>query len=189
VVAATHRDLQEMVRLGQFREDLWYRLAVFPIYLPPLRERPEDIPALARHFAQRAAVRFGLPLQLPSDEDIRALLSYHWPGNVRELASVIDRAAILGNGQGLQVMKALGVTAPLNPAKTENPAVRYEDFPTLDEVLRRHIEEALRRSAGRIEGPRGAAVLLGINPHTLRSRMRKMGIHWARFRTEGNTPH
>jgi transcriptional regulator with GAF, ATPase, and Fis domain len=189
VVAATHRDLQEMVRLGQFREDLWYRLAVFPIYLPPLRERPEDIPALARHFAQRAAVRFGLPLQLPSDEDIRALLSYHWPGNIRELASVIDRAAILGNGHGLQVIKALGVTEPLNPARTENTGSQQEDFPTLDEVMRRHIEEALRRSAGRIEGPRGAAVLLGINPHTLRSRMRKMGIHWARFRSEGNTSH
>lgn len=188
VVAATHRDLQEMVRLGQFREDLWYRLAVFPIYLPPLRERPEDIPALARHFAQRAAVRFGLPLQLPTDEDIRALLSYHWPGNIRELAAVIDRAAILGNGRGLQVVKALGVTEPLAPAKIDNPAVQPESFATLDEVVRRHIEEALRRCSGRIEGSRGAAALLGINPHTLRSRMRKMGIHWAKFRFEnGNS--
>jgi len=167
---------------------LWYRLAVFPIYLPPLRERPEDIPALARHFAQRAAVRFGLPLQLPTDEDIRALLSYHWPGNIRELAAVIDRAAILGNGRGLQVVKALGVTEPLAPAKIDNPAVQPESFATLDEVVRRHIEEALRRCSGRIEGSRGAAALLGINPHTLRSRMRKMGIHWAKFRFEnGNS--
>ena len=187
VVAATNRDLQEMVRQGQFREDLWYRLAVFPIYLPPLRERPEDIPALARHFAQRAAVRFSLPLQLPTDEDIRALLSYHWPGNIRELAAVIDRAAILGNGHGLQVVKALGVTGPLAPAKTENATVQPETFATLDEVVRRHIEEALRRCSGRIEGPRGAAALLGINPHTLRSRMRKMGIRWAKFRAENGS--
>ncbi|HOP76512.1 MAG: sigma 54-interacting transcriptional regulator [Thermogutta sp.] len=184
VVAATHRDLQEMVRQGQFREDLWYRLAVFPIYLPPLRERREDIPALARHFAQRAAVRFGLPLQLPTEEDIRALLSYHWPGNIRELAAVIDRAAILGNGRGLEVLKALGVTAVPSVSKTETLQPQEGDFPTLDEVMRRHIEEALRRCAGRIEGPRGAAALLGINPHTLRSRMRKMGICWAKFRTE-----
>ncbi|HPZ83493.1 MAG TPA: helix-turn-helix domain-containing protein, partial [Thermogutta sp.] len=127
---------------------------------------------------------FGLPLQLPTEEDIRELLSYHWPGNIRELAAVIDRAAILGNGRGLEVLKALGVTAVPSVSKTETLQPQEGDFPTLDEVMRRHIEEALRRCAGRIEGPRGAAALLGINPHTLRSRMRKMGICWAKFRTE-----
>ena len=187
IVAATHRDLREMVQKGEFREDLWYRLAVFPIFLPPLRERLEDIPALARHFAERAAVRFGLALQLPNEEDIRLLMSYHWPGNVRELAAVIDRAAILGNGKGLQVAKALGgggrnasTDSTYRPAEPKSQ--RGEPFPSLDEAVRGHIMEALRRTGGRIEGPRGAAALLQVNPHTLRSRMRKLGIPWRQFR-------
>jgi len=187
IVAATHRDLREMVQNRLFREDLWYRLAVFPIFLPPLRERLEDIPALARHFAERAAVRFGLALQLPNDEDLRLLMSYHWPGNVRELAAVIDRAAILGNGKRLEVAKALGVGDPnvstestIRSAEPKRPSA--ESFVSLDEAVRRHIIEALRRTAGTIEGPRGAAALLQVNPHTLRSRMRKLGIPWKQFR-------
>jgi transcriptional regulator with GAF, ATPase, and Fis domain len=107
VVAATHRDLAMMVQQGRFREDLWYRIAVFPIVLPPLREHPEDIAALADHFARRAAVRFGLTLQLPSPQDVALLTSYSWPGNVRELTTVLDRAAILGAGKRLEVAKAL----------------------------------------------------------------------------------
>lgn len=189
IVAATHRDLQEMVKSGRFREDLWYRLAVFPIYLPPLRERLEDIPALARHFAERAAVRFNLPLQLPTDEDIHLLMSYHWPGNIRELAAVIDRAAILGNGRGLEVAKALGIHSSKGAHEGTAQNASGAAFPTLEDVVRRHIEEALRRCRGRIEGPRGAAALLGVNPHTLRSRMRKLGIAWSRFRSkEGPGP-
>ncbi|GAB6186666.1 hypothetical protein JCM17478_21680 [Thermopirellula anaerolimosa] len=191
IVAATHRDLREMVRQGLFREDLWYRLAVFPISLPPLRERLEDIPALARHFAERAAVRLGLALQLPNEEDIRLLMSYHWPGNVRELAAVIDRAAILGNGKRLEVAKALGVVDPTTaPESMYRPAdgctSHSETFPSLDDAVRAHIVEALRRTGGRIEGPRGAAALLQVNPHTLRSRMRKLGIPWKKFR---DLPH
>ncbi|MGB9689075.1 sigma-54 dependent transcriptional regulator [Thermogutta sp.] len=182
IIAATHRDLQEMVRTGRFREDLWYRLAVFPIFLPPLRDRLEDIPALARHFAERAAVRFNLPLQLPTEEDIRLLMNYDWPGNIRELAAVIDRAAILGDGRGLQIAKALGIGASPGTMDHEKDKSREEAFPTLEEVNRRHIEEALRRCNGRIEGPKGAAALLGINPHTLRSRMRKLGIPWQIYR-------
>src|SRR5690606_29630041 len=108
VIAATNQDVQRMVRQGAFREDLWYRLAVFPIDLPALRERPEDLPALANHFANRAARRFGLPVLLPTREDLNLLLAYDWPGNVRELAAVIDRAAILGNGKRLEVAAALG---------------------------------------------------------------------------------
>ena len=107
IVAATHRDLAAMVADGQFREDLWYRIAVFPIRLPPLRERPEDIAELARHFAERAATRFVLPLAPLTPKDIQLLTSYPWPGNIRELAAVIDRAAILGNGKGLEVAQAL----------------------------------------------------------------------------------
>src|SRR5262249_55515104 len=92
IVAATHRDLRAMVADRRFREALWYRLAVFPIEVPPLRERPEDIPALATHFALRAATRFGTPPRIPSPEEVNLLLAYPWPGNVRELHSVIERA-------------------------------------------------------------------------------------------------
>ena len=111
IVAATHRDLASMVAEGRFREDLWYRIAVFPIVLPPLRERREDIARLAAHFAERAATRFGLAPVAPTPEDLALLTSYPWPGNVRELATVIDRAAILGDGKRLEVAKALGVGA------------------------------------------------------------------------------
>jgi len=189
IVAATHRDLSGMVREGKFREDLWYRLAVFPINLPPLRERPEDIPALARHFAQRAATRFGLPPLMPTPEDIRLLVSYPWPGNVRELGTVMDRAAILGNGRALEVAKALGVqatgpaSAGANGSATSSP--RPERIIPLDEAMKRHIEAALHATRGRIEGPQGTAALLDINPHTLRARMRKLGIDWGRFRERG----
>jgi len=184
IVAATHRDLSGMVREGRFREDLWYRLAVFPIDLPPLRERPEDIPALARHFAQRAATRFGLPPLMPTADDIRLLVSYPWPGNVRELGTVLDRAAILGNGRKLEVAKALGVHSPVSAGAstvTAEPAPAERVLP-LDAAMRHHIETALRAAEGRIEGPRGAAALLEINPHTLRARMRKLGIDWTQFR-------
>ena len=101
IVAATHRDLQAMVAAGTFREDLWYRIAVFPIRLPSLRERPEDIPGLATHFAIKAARRFGTAVRISTPEDLRLLLAYSRPGNVRELASVIERATILGNGTRL----------------------------------------------------------------------------------------
>jgi hydrogenase-4 transcriptional activator len=116
VVAATHRDLAGMVRDTTFREDLWYRVAVFPILLPPLRERTEDIPSLARHFAERAAVRFGLAPVMPDDAAISLLQSYDWPGNIRELGTVIDRAAILGNGRSLELAAALGLATPRRPA-------------------------------------------------------------------------
>jgi len=189
IVAATHRNLATMVSEGRFREDLWYRLAVFPILLPPLRQRPEDIPALAVHFAKRAAVRFSLPLVLPSDEDIALLSAYHWPGNIRELGAVIDRAAILGNGADLEVGAALGLSAqhalPMSaagePSRPQQP-ISFEQILPLDDATKRHIEAALTVTKGRIEGRRGAAAALRINPHTLRARMRKLGIDWNRFR-------
>ncbi len=186
VVAATHRDLPSMVSSGQFRSDLWYRIAVFPIYLPSLRERPEDMEALATHFASRAARRFGLPALKPSLEDISLLISYHWPGNVRELATVIDRAALLGEGNRLEIARALGTgvppPAPYVGEKTSSTAPPIAEFPSLNTVICEHIKEALTSTHGRIEGPQGAARLLGINPHTLRARMRKLGIDWRKFR-------
>jgi transcriptional regulator with GAF, ATPase, and Fis domain len=191
IVAATHCDLAGMVTEGRFREDLWYRIAVFPVFLPPLRERRDDIPALAQHLAERAATRFGLPLVSPSAEDVELLASYAWPGNVRELAAVIDRAAILGNGKRLEVTTALGITTDRptsmpdpGPRRLE-PAQTSREILPLDAAMRRHIEKALAATDGRIEGPHGAARLLEINPHTLRARMRKLGIDWQRFRPTG----
>ena len=188
VVAATNRDLHRMVREGSFREDLWYRIAVFPINLPALRERPEDIPTLARHFALRASERLGLTPQAPSAADLALLTAYDWPGNVRELAAVLERAAILGDGRRLEVGAALGVgggrpvavpatTAPQAPSTVATPGSA-----TLADRERQHIEETLARTAGRVEGHFGAARILGLNPNTLRGRMRKLGIDARRFR-------
>ncbi len=193
IVAATHRDLAAMVQSGKFREDLWYRVAVFPIVLPPLREHREDIPALAEHFARRAAIRFGLTPQLPSREDLARLTAYPWPGNVRELAAVMDRAAILGEGERLEVAKALGVDArsaapQAVPVGATRALTSADEILAIDDAMRRHIETALIATHGRVEGPFGAARLLRINPHTLRGRMRKLQIDVAKFRLRTGTP-
>jgi transcriptional regulator with GAF, ATPase, and Fis domain len=184
IVAATHRDLPAMVEAQTFREDLYYRLAVFPIVIPPLRDRPSDIRAFAEYFAERAANRFGLKPIPVSDDDVRALTEYRWPGNVREIAAVMDRAVLIGQGRSLNVAAALGVspraTVSANPA-TDNPAPA--DIEPLDVIVKRHIETALASTHGRIEGRFGAARLLRINPHTLRARMRKLKIDWAAFRS------
>ncbi|MGH7709842.1 MAG: sigma 54-interacting transcriptional regulator [Gemmatimonadaceae bacterium] len=198
VVAATHRNLRDMVARGGFREDLWYRIGVFPIEIPPLRARREDIPALAAHFALRAGMRLGgAPLALGPD-DVDLLVAYAWPGNVRELAAVIERAAILGDGRQLRLAAALGGSnGSVSPPVRAGVALKDVDrasVVTLDEAMTEHIERALSATGGRIEGPRGAAALLHINPHTLRARMRKLRIDWTRFRpaqTGGyaNDPH
>lgn len=187
IVAATHRDLATMVGAGRFRQDLLYRLAVFPIRLPPLRERPSDIAALAAHFALRAAKRLGLQPLVPSARDVGMLVGYPWPGNVRELAAVIERAAILGSGVRLEIERALGagMTARAHQEMQSTPGAApnaVAGVATLDAAIRAHIELALDRTAGRIEGRKGAAALLKINPHTLRARMRKLGIDWTKFR-------
>jgi transcriptional regulator with GAF, ATPase, and Fis domain len=170
LVAATHRDLPTLVRNGQFREDLWYRVSVFPIGLPPLRERPEDIPALVRHFAERAGLRLHGVALVPTAQDLAILERYPWPGNVRELAAVLERAAIIGDGRKLAVGAALGALPPERPRPSSTGAPS-------------EIAAALERCRGRIEGPFGAAQALGVNPHTLRSRMRKLGIEWSKYRS------
>lgn len=189
IVAATNSNLEKMAADGRFREDLWYRLNVFPIFLPPLRERPGDIPTLAAHFAWSAGKRLGGVPLVPSGQDLAMLLSYSWPGNVRELAAVIERAAILGDGKSLAVGASLGrITAPPPaPVSVSVPPSGNVEFSTLDKAMAHHIEKALVRTEGRIEGRGGAAELLDINPHTLRARMRKLGVDWNQFRYQGAT--
>src|SRR5678815_5191809 len=136
IVAATHRDLPGMVEKQTFREDLYYRLSVFPIVIPPLRDRPSDIRAFAEYFAQRAANRFGLRLMPVSDEDIRRLAEYRWPGNVREMAAVMDRAVLIGQGRMLSVAAALGSSgvptdaSRLTRAEPDRPASAIEPLDT-----------------------------------------------------------
>jgi hydrogenase-4 transcriptional activator len=196
LVAATNADLHALIAQGKFREDLWYRISVFPIHLPPLRQRPADIPAFATHFAARAGKRLAGRELVPTERDIALLLAYPWPGNVRELAAVIERAAILGNGRRLEIAQALGAAPPVASA-TPSVAVTSESAPpsiaaapfavgTLDQTMAQHIESTLAATFGRVEGPFGAARLLGVNPHTLRSRMRKLGIDWTRFRSQSS---
>jgi hydrogenase-4 transcriptional activator len=172
-----------MCATGAFREDLWYRIGVFTVRIPPLRDRLEDIPPLALHFARKSGIRLtGVPLA-PSAADIGVLLRYAWPGNVRELAAVIERAAILGGGRFLDLAKALGDAPPARAERLAPSApVAPDRFATLEEVVREHIGRALATTNGRIEGRSGAARLLGINPHTLRGKMRKLGIDWDRYR-------
>lgn len=188
IVAATHRHLETMVAEGRFREDLWYRLAVFPIRLPALRERIEDLPALAAHFADRAGKRLGGTSLVPTQSDLALLSAYAWPGNVRELAAVIERAAILGNGKRLEMRAALGAYSPRMPSppipsRAVAPSGELSDLATLDVAMADHIRRALEACHGRIEGPFGAAKALAVNPHTLRARMKKLGVDWSQFRT------
>jgi transcriptional regulator with GAF, ATPase, and Fis domain len=185
IVAATHRDLGELVRERRFREDLYYRINVFPIRLPPLRERRQDIAALAGHFAKRAGLRLGASPLMLAPADVEMLLAYDWPGNVRELAAVVERAAILGNGKWLDLRRALGTAPAADPTpRVGPPPVPSPDAPfaTLDQAMSMHLEAALTKTGGQVEGAGGAAKLLGINPHTLRARMRKLGVDWKRFR-------
>ena len=188
IIAATHRDLASMVTEHTFREDLWYRLAVFPIRLPAMRERPADIPALARHLAAKACVRYGTLPILPSESDLALLRAYEWPGNVREMGAVMDRAVILGDGRRLEIAKALGLApsvsgAARSPVVPKGAPTVTSGFPTLDAVIGEHIRTALAQSGGRVEGSRGAAALLGVNPHTLRARMRRLRIDWSGYRS------
>lgn len=177
VIAATHRDLGGMVRRGEFREDLWFRLNVFPIHLPPLRQRREDIPSLVQFFIERKTRELSLPPAPAVDAGAMDMLTaYDWPGNVRELQNVVERALIISHGGPLRFT---GLTQ-----KGEDPSeampVSDADFPTLDRAIEAHIREALTHSLGRVEGADGAAELLDVNPSTLRGRMRKLGIPFGR---------
>ena len=176
VVAATHRDLELMIREGRFREDLYFRLNVFPVSIPPLRRRKEDIPALAHHFIERKAREMNLaerPRLAPGALD--DLLDYSWPGNVRELQNVIERSLILA---GSDMLRFSDLGRPREDAGEDPPPMEDEHapLPALAQVMADHIARALRRCGGKISGKGGAAELLEINPSTLRSRMAKLGV-------------
>jgi transcriptional regulator with GAF, ATPase, and Fis domain len=167
VIAATNRDLTEEVRQNRFRDDLYYRLNVFPITLPSLRERREDIPLLAQHLANRFARAMPKAIKPIPDSVARALQQYDWPGNIRELENVIQRAIIL-SPDGVISMNDISLSAAKAPTASVGT--------TLEEIERNHIQRMLNTTLWRIEGRRGAAELLGLKPSTLRSRLRKLGI-------------
>jgi PAS domain S-box-containing protein len=168
VIAATNRDLRAEVERGAFRADLFYRLNIFPIEVPPLRDRVEDVPLLADHFVNEFAQKIGKPTPRLSEAALTRLTAYGWPGNVRELANVLERAVILCQ-RGAILEEHLAVVAA-------RPGPRADRFLTLEEIERQHIHQALEHSDGVLAGPRGAARLLGMSRSTLWSRMRKLGI-------------
>ena len=180
VIAATNRDLQAAIVEGRFRADLFFRLNVFPIHVPPLRERREDIPVLVEYFAARHAARLGRRFKSVSQRTLDLLASYGWPGNIRELENVIERAAILSDGETLRVDEALAPSAEAVPVAGPRAAPAAN---RLDEEEARLIEEALSATRGRVSGPSGAAARLGIPPTTLDSKIRKFGIDKFRFRS------
>ena len=178
-MAATNRNLAEMVSEGSFREDLYYRLNVFPIHIPPLRERREDIPLLAQYFLEQISRRMGKNIISIASDSLNWLCSQQWPGNVRELANVIERAVICGTGRVLH-LEQVGRKADTpaahagrrgRPGRRAAAAFRRSDADDRKEIIR-----AVRTCNGLIAGPRGAAALLGLNRSTLNSRMKKLGL-------------
>jgi formate hydrogenlyase transcriptional activator len=173
LIAATNRDLAQMVEDQKFRADLYYRLNVFPVHVPPLRERPDDIPLLVRHFVQQFARKMGKSIDTIPSDTMNVLTRYHWPGNIRELQNLLERAVILSTGPVLKVpVKDLPVQAV--------PAAAGGKMETLEAAERRHILDALEASNWVIAGPRGAAAALGLKRSTLQARMDKLGIRRAR---------
>ncbi len=176
LVAATNRDLAAEVKAGRFREDLYYRLSVFPIHVPPLRERLADVPILAAHFVDLVSRRYSLPRPRLTPSDIERLMAYDWPGNIRELQNVIERAAIVSRGGPLQLRAVLQTPAPGRSPAPVAPAPAALSEAAMKDRTRQNLETALRESGGRIYGPGGAAARLGIKPTTLASRLKALGI-------------
>ena len=178
IIAATNRNLRLAVEEGHFREDLWYRLNVFPIKVPPLRDRKEDIPALVEHFVTRFSQKVGRRISAIAPSAMRNLQGYEWPGNIRELANVLERAVINTNGSALLVVDRLDTGS--NGDVPHSPK-------TLDEIEKEYIVQVLNSTGWRIEGVKGAAKSLGLNPSTLRARMGKLGIQKLASRTASSS--
>jgi formate hydrogenlyase transcriptional activator len=184
VVAATNADLSRLVSEKAFRSDLFYRLNVFPIQIPALHERREDIPLLVRYFVQKFSQRFNKSVLFVPAEAMNALTNYSWPGNVRELENLLERAVLLSPGKDLRIplselksneaMRAGGSQESVSEPATIPAAAPVA---TLEEAERQHILRALRQTKWRVAGPRGAATMLGMKRTTLQARMRKLGIH------------
>ncbi len=185
IIAATHRNLESMLMRGAFREDLYFRLRVFPVAIPPLRRRPADIPALVQHFIQKKVSemkRHHTPSITPEAMD--RLMRYPWPGNVRELENAVERALILNRGPALHITD-IGAPLPTRHSQTASPDDAGTEPLAIDAVMASHIRRVLDMCRGRVEGPRGAAVRLQIHPSTLRKRMQKLGIPYGRQTAKG----
>jgi formate hydrogenlyase transcriptional activator len=191
VIAATNRNLREAVQAGQFRSDLFYRLSVFPLELPPLRERRSDIPQLVAFFVSRFAKRLNKDVEGVSQESMDNLINYQWPGNIRELQNVIERAVVISTNPILHLEENLvPVAASVGGLVTQKTVAQEiqttesesSHFPTLEELERSHILAALQQTHGVVDGPKGAAKMLNLHPNTLRHRMDKLGIKRSRHR-------
>jgi formate hydrogenlyase transcriptional activator len=190
VIAATNRDFVKTIQENKFREDLFYRLNVFPILVPPLRDRADDVSLLVQHFVGKFAARVGVRIESIGKATMDRLSQYQWPGNIRELENILERAAILSNGPTLEIDPEVFASAlaksrpcrepPTEPiAECERPAIdsaKTEPLESLESKMRIHILAALERSSWVIDGPHGAAQALALHPNTLRSRMKKLGI-------------
>jgi transcriptional regulator with GAF, ATPase, and Fis domain len=178
IITATHRNLEEMIQTGQFREDLWFRLNIFPIMIPPLRQRKEDIPALVHHFVAKKSreLKFHSPPPVTL-ESVEQLKAHHWPGNIRELENLVERALI--QHRGLEEDIPLDFEHFVFAVKDNKSRLAHdgaEDISRLSDAMTTHIQKALARTHGKVHGTDGAAHLLGMNPNTLRSKMKKLGI-------------
>ncbi|WP_246804228.1 sigma-54 interaction domain-containing protein [Desulfosarcina cetonica] len=191
IISATHQNLEEMVKSGTFREDLFYRLNVFPITIPPLRYRADDIPALVSHFLEHKSRELGIDrLPVISQETMEDLQSYPWPGNVRELENFVERALIQGRVENtLDKLSFRDAAAPGTTMAHSKASPLDDNLPSMDEAIASHIRMALAKTRGKIEGDDGAARLLKIHPSTLRGRMRKLGIPYGRNRTMNQIPN
>jgi transcriptional regulator with GAF, ATPase, and Fis domain len=167
VIAATNRDLDKLSKAGQYRPDLYYRLNVFPIHLPALREREDDIPLLVQYFVRKFVTSFGKKIDRVSERMMTSLRRYQWPGNIRELEHVIERAVILSEGSELEPIEWL--SQPSGKAGSGKPL-------TLEEMERQHIVDVLEQTNWRVSGEKGAAKILDLNPTTLEARMKKLNI-------------
>ena len=178
IIAATNRDLADEIKTGRFREDLYYRLSVFPIELPPLRDRAEDIPKLAQHFLQQSARKLGVNAPRLTPANMKELQSYDWPGNVRELQNVIERAVIRARNGQLDLRLGPASAIAGRTARKTDPALKVApaSLRELKDHERTFIMEALAKTRGKIYGPDGAAALLGLKPTTLSSKVHRMGL-------------